>query len=239
MNRTTCSRRLSGRSHRLSGLGLPAAFTLIAAALTLALGAAAVAARPAAPAPIEEFDKACSTDNPYFATSRFGRGNQLADPAVVAFHDSPNNRDHHSLATQRQVGATWGHAYAAAERAEYVAAYHKRGTSFGPGGPGAIYRIDLASGDVALWTTVPNAGPDHHDAASRTASDDKSRDFAGVTSLGDIDITPDGSQLFAMNLFDRKIYRYDVATQAILGTIDHGAAGEAWAEDARDRKSVV
>lgn len=197
------------------------------------LGVMAVAARPAAPAPIADFDKACATDNPYFATSIFGRGNQLADPAVVAFHDSSNNRDHHTLATQKQVGATWGQAYAVGERAYYVAAFHKRGTAFGPAGPGGIYRIDLTTGDVTTWLTVPDAGPDHHDSASRTASDDKSRDFVGKTSLGDIDVTPDGATLFVVNLFDRRIYRYDVATKHLLGTMDHGAAGEPWAADAR------
>lgn len=126
-----------------------------------------------------------------------------------------------------------GHAYAAGERALYVAAYHKRGTRFGPGGPGAIYRIDLTTGGVAEWARVPEPGPDRHEASAATGPDVKARDFVGVTSLGDIDITPDGRELFVSNLYTRRIYRFRVPDATLLGHIEHGAAGEPWASDAR------
>ncbi|MFQ5460905.1 MAG: hypothetical protein ACE5EL_08935, partial [Anaerolineae bacterium] len=36
-----------------------------------------------------------------------------------------------------------------------------------------------------------------------------------------------------VNLYDRRIYRFDTASGALLGSFAHGAAGEAWAADAR------
>ena len=44
-----------------------------------------------------------------------------------------------------------------------------------------------------------HAGPDHHEAASRTSPDDKARDFVGRTSLGDIDLSDDGQMMIDMS----------------------------------------
>ncbi|MCB0216906.1 MAG: VWA domain-containing protein, partial [Chloroflexi bacterium] len=52
-------------------------------------------------------------------------------------------------------------------------------------------------------------------------------------SLGDIDIDPDETELFVTNLFDRRIYRYDLSNGQLLDRFDHGAVAEPWARDAR------
>lgn len=184
-------------------------------------------------APIAQFDQACATTNPYFVTTCFAGGGVREVPALVAFHDTVSDTDHVMLATFGQIGAAYGLAYQPAERALYVAAYHKRGSPFGPDGPGAVYRVELATGNVALWTTVPNAGIDTHNPAGNYYPDTAARPGVGVNSLGDIDLSEDGRELYVMNLNDRRIYRYRLADKALLGTIAHGAAGEPWAADAR------
>ncbi len=52
-------------------------------------------------------------------------------------------------------------------------------------------------------------------------------------SLGDIEVDEAGSTLFVMNLFDRRIWRLSLPDGRVLGSFDHGAAGEPWAENAR------
>ena len=106
------------------------------------------------------------------------------------FRDTPVDRTHFVLADQDQVGAVWGLAYADRTQAVYAAAFHKRAVDFGPGGPGAIYRIDVAKGDAEVWVTVPNVGPDRHSAASRP-EDPAGAPWAGKTSLGDVELNAD------------------------------------------------
>jgi hypothetical protein len=116
----------------------------------------------------------------------------------------------------------------------YAAAHHKRGTHFGPSGPGAIYAIDLATGNVSTFAVVPNVGSDSHDPTDDFFPDLTGRFSAGRTSLGDLDISPDGTELAVVNLDDRRIYRFRVSDGELLGSFAHGAAQEPWAsEDAR------
>ncbi|MFN2250981.1 MAG: VWA domain-containing protein [Anaerolineae bacterium] len=225
--------------------GVPATATAVAATGTAqARGTATsvAATQTAAPqltpgSPKEEIDGYCGTDNPYIATTCFSTidflGLGVDVPAVVAFHDTPDDARPLLLAPLRSVGAVWGLAFASRERAVYAAAMHKRLTRFGPGGPGAIYRIDLESGSITTIAQVPDPGMDTHDTAIPMTGDYDARDWAGKMSLGDLDISEDESELYVVNLHDRRIYRIGLPSGSVLGGFDHGAAGETWAEDAR------
>jgi len=62
-----------------------------------------------------------------------------------------------------------------------------------------------------LFTTVPNAGTTAHEP---TADFDEAFGAAvGKEGLGDVDVAADGKDLYAVNLHDRRLYRYD-ATQS-------------------------
>jgi len=179
--------------------------------------------------PLDDVVAACDTDNPFVAMA--------CVDAVMVFQDTPSDLPHYQFGRRlgeprSDVGAVWGLAYSSREGAIYAAATHRRGVAFGPGGPGAVYRIDLASGNVTQPIDVPAAGIDHHFPDAR-GTDASARYWAGKTSLGDIDLDESETELFVTNLDDRRIYRFSVPDGRLIGSFPHGGAGEDWAEDAR------
>lgn len=189
---------------------------------------AAWAAMPAQPAPsnAERVAAACARIDPFLATTLMGSPADGAAPAVVAFQQSGGDAGAAMvLATHAQVGDVYGLAYDPAGAVLYAAAYHRVGGAFGPGGPGAIYRIDVASGAVTTLAQLA-AGADAHGSPEAAG-------FVGLTSLGDLDIAADGSELYVANLFDGRIHRIGLPDGRLLGAAQHGAAREKWRAGAR------
>ena len=62
-----------------------------------------------------------------------------------------------------------------------------------------IYRLDLESQGIEEWLDVPDAGADIHDDTENFIPDLLAMPHAGKTSLGDIDLTETGDQLFVVN----------------------------------------
>ena len=197
-----------------------------------------LASRPGALFP--KLLEACNTDNPYLVSPCYrGILRAASDskfspsaPSVILFNDTPNDIPEYPLATYRQIGTVWGLGFRRQEPALYAAAFMKRQLPFGPGGPGAIYRIDMKDASIKAFATVPNAGSDPH-AADMGEPDKLARQFVGKSSLGDLDVSEDGKLLFVMNLTDKKIYRYAMPDGQLVGSIDFGAAQETWAADGR------
>jgi len=92
------------------------------------------------------------------------------------------------------------------------------GTALGPGGTGAIYRIDLSTGDVEQWANL-DGGPDHSSSASSSLGH-----WVGKAALGDIELSRDRTALFVTNLYDWRIYRLSVPDGKVLGSFPHGAS---------------
>ncbi|WP_425834135.1 SpaA isopeptide-forming pilin-related protein [Streptomyces fractus] len=111
------------------------------------------------------------------------------------------------LAKEGDTGALYGIGYSKQKQWIFSGAFAKRATEYGPGGPGGIYLTDRASGKTSLFTQVPNAGDTKHDAA--TNQDFAFRKAVGRESLGDVEVSEDGSKLYAVNLNDKKLYVYD------------------------------
>ncbi|MET8757653.1 SdrD B-like domain-containing protein [Lentzea sp. NPDC004782] len=116
------------------------------------------------------------------------------------------------IANQGATGTVYGLAYRKQDKRLFSAAFAKRLTNYGPGGPGGIYVTPAGGGATTLFTTVPNAGGATHNHQA----DFDGGFFAvpGTQSLGDIDVSEDGSELYVVNMFDKKLYVYD-ATQPI------------------------
>jgi Mg-chelatase subunit ChlD len=208
--------------------------TQTAAAATGTAGAPATATRRADD--LARLAASCGTDNPMFFVTCFvrdlDRNAVLAEPAIVAFNDTPNDDmdAHVVLASQEQVGATYGLAWDQARGQLYAGAFHKRGTFFGPGGPGAVYRIDVATGEVIEFARMA-AGPDFHVPGGNF--DEPAAPWVGKLSLGDVELDAAGGTLFVMNLWDRRVHRFSVPDGAELGSFPAGDEEASWIEDAR------
>ncbi|MEV8456720.1 SdrD B-like domain-containing protein [Streptomyces sp. NPDC052095] len=111
------------------------------------------------------------------------------------------------LATKAQTGSLWGIGYSKQNKWIFSSAFAKRGANYGPGGPGAIYLSDRATGELTRFTTVPDAGTTAHDPG--TDMDLAFRTAVGKESLGDLDVSEDGRDLYVVNLNDKRLYRYD------------------------------
>ncbi|MEO8084025.1 MAG: vWA domain-containing protein [Ardenticatenales bacterium] len=220
---------------------LPKSLLLI---LSAAVAAPAIAAllSSMAPADLPDFEALCATGQPFYAVASYRAQNGTNQrpnpgaPSIILFKDTPDDNEHYALTTFQQTGAVWGLAYDAGRRTLYASTYHKRGLPYGPEGPGGIYKIDLATGDVSTFAVVPNAGTRQRNGTFTDGSFDHDANQArnvGKVALGDLDLSDDGTELFVVNLNDRLIYRYDVTTGALIGSFPHGALNESWARDAR------
>ncbi|MEL7038625.1 MAG: GEVED domain-containing protein, partial [Cyanobacteria bacterium J06592_8] len=123
------------------------------------------------------------------------------------------------LATVSQVGTVGGIAYQRETDNYFGGALMKRHSAFGPGGTGAIYRIDDSGATPVVTTfTTLNAGTDPHVTTPTTDPnyvDDWELDaasFPEVTKigLGDLDISEDGTTLYTVNLLDRQLYQIPI-----------------------------
>lgn len=188
-----------------------------------------------------------------------------SDGAVYAFGDakpdsfSPPEAGHVSLASIGNngssgggtgVGAVYGLAYDSGRNPAspnydpslgprsriYAAAFAKRITRFGDGGPGAIYLLDRSNDTESVFVQVPNvmpgpAGapgnpgdgsrasfPNGTNLGSYTPSmgglhaqqhDDPMISWASRAGLGDIELDPQGRYLYGVNLWQRVVFRFD------------------------------
>jgi hypothetical protein len=172
-------------------------------------------------------------NNPELVTSCYVYGDQTSgDAAFISFPyesgttsqtsaagvDSPTS---HALAIlDNQIGATWGAGYQRQTRSIFLGAFTKRHVGYGPGGIGAIYRIDRASGDVETFLDLNALFPGSAGTSSRVPAADGTIDYfndadswddIGKTAFGDLEVTRDGSALYAVALGDRQLYRVPLA----------------------------
>ncbi|WP_234430827.1 SdrD B-like domain-containing protein [Streptomyces sp. NRRL F-4489] len=147
------------------------------------------------------------------------------------YHARGLNTQTTDLATNAETGTLYGIAWSKPGKRLFSSAMAKRDTTYGPGGAGAIYVTDMARRTTSLFTTVPDAGGAVH---GNGRTDDAFLAAAGKESLGDLDVSEDGRYLYAVNLNNRKLYRYDAtgatarAPQAVHAIPDPGcpAAGD-------------
>lgn len=180
-----------------------------------------------------------SEDNPNMATNIFIQGDQLATVSPVTtllsfpynagstrqtgtdpFPDYDNPTTHTTTITSGQVGSIWGIAWAPKQNRLYAASFFKRHVGFGPGGPGAIYVINPTTNTITNTFTVPNATTDLHDSTNNYISDNGNIgwDAVGKSSLGGIDLSDDGTVIYATNLEDRKIYALNALTGSVVNS---------------------
>jgi len=177
---------------------------------------------------------------PCFSIGAFD-GATSGETAIVKLRESADGHDFigttktagfeaDSLADHNDVGAIYGVAWQPTKKRYYLSAFHKRYVGFGPDGPDAIYQYDLdgnKTGTInldAILATTNSAGSDVHDFTPADMTDphpgevydlgvgESSFDGVGKLAFGDIELSDDGSTLYVINLFDRKIYALDVSS---------------------------
>ncbi|WP_199842877.1 SpaA isopeptide-forming pilin-related protein [Streptomyces formicae] len=128
---------------------------------------------------------------------------------LVSFpYDARGNNDQTTdLATKADTGTVYGIGYSKQKKWIFSGAHAHRGSAYGPGGSGAIYLTDRDSGATSQFATVPGAGSTAHDFP--TDMDLAFAPAAAKESLGDVEVSEDGKDLYVVNLKDRKLYRYD------------------------------
>ncbi len=134
-------------------------------------------------------------------------GGPSLQPALVTFAAGQRNTGGITTeATWDQLGSTYGLAFDRATRTVYVGAMAKRHSGYGPGGGGAIYAFDVDTGALTPFGTVLDAAPTAHGAD--IGQDTEFSDVPGKEGLGDLELSPDGRSLFAVDLQAKSLYRF-------------------------------
>jgi hypothetical protein len=182
-----------------------------------------------------------SQDNPTMVTGCYVGGDQNNDaPVLVSFPYSAgttretggapfNDFDqpaHGDLATAKQIGTTWGLAYARSTKLLFAAAFMKRHSGFGPAGTGAIYQINLATNAVSTYADLNaifganTAGADAHDKNDYDRDNGNTAwEAVGKTSLGGMAVSDDDKKLYVMNLADRQLYELPLDNTPSTATV--------------------
>ncbi|MGW2980717.1 SdrD B-like domain-containing protein [Streptomyces humidus] len=114
-----------------------------------------------------------------------------------------------TLATQAQVGTTFGLAYDKYRSRLFQSAFARRYAPYGPKGAGAIYTVPVSGGGAPeLFTRVPGSAVTPHDTADMN-KDPGFVDAPGKESIGGLALSEDGSTLYAVNLLTRSLVSFD------------------------------
>lgn len=170
---------------------------------------------------------ACAGDDPYYVMANppgFSYQPMSGREPAIAVFNRERNRLPVTLALSKDVGHVFGLAADGLRGHVYAAALGYGVARLGMGGQGAIYRVDVATGSVVVWTEIDAGPPSELRARSRDAA---------LSGFGDIDIDDAASTLFAVNNFDKRIYRFALPDGTLLGSFANGTADEAWADYAR------
>ncbi|MBC8151485.1 MAG: hypothetical protein H7Z72_01100, partial [Bacteroidetes bacterium] len=125
------------------------------------------------------------------------------------------------------VGTVWGLAYQKESKKLFSAAFIKRHAGLGPQGTGGIYVTDVTTGATSNFFKLDDfaglsAGPDPHvglpSVTTKPNYDAATYAQVGKMGLGDIELSEDGTVLYVVNLFDRKLYSFPVGNPAVKPT---------------------
>lgn len=138
-----------------------------------------------------------------------------------------------TLATQDQVGTTFGLAHDRKRDRLFQGAFARRYAAYGPQGAGAIYTVPAGGGSAPrLFARVPGAAVTPHDVTNLN-KDAGFTDAPGKESLGGLALSQDGSTLYTVNLLTRSLVSFDArgttapAPEATVPIPDPGCASAA------------
>ena len=166
--------------------------------------------------------------DPTIAGSGAANGDVLV---AVPYNSSGESLDNIYLAFGSEVGSTWGIAYQKESKQLFSSAFLKRHTGLTNHGLGAIFSTDMSTipptvpGASSLFVNLDNLGINTGDESSLTrdlvgdpaiqSHDSDVFDLVGKWGLGDIDMSDDGSTLYAVNLFNKTLVEMTVGVPAV------------------------
>ncbi|MER5641427.1 SpaA isopeptide-forming pilin-related protein [Kitasatospora sp. NPDC002227] len=130
--------------------------------------------------------------------------------ATFPYNARGTNNQTTNLSDKDTTGSLYGIGWSKQRKWVFSGAHAHRGAAYGPLGQGGIYLTDMTTNTTTQFTTVPNAGSATHDFT--TNMDLAFAPAVAKESLGDVEVSEDGNDLYVVNLADRQLYRYD-ATQ--------------------------
>ncbi len=169
-------------------------------------------------------------------SNAFTRGTRTQGTNAFTAGDPYTGAGPTELTTWSQHGSIWGLAVQRTSGKIFAGAFLRRLAGLGTGGIDAIYAIGSTGGATSTFTTAVDAGSVDPEGS---CSDATCRDFldaeirnrdidafaqVGKTGWGDLDMSADDRTLFAVNLFDRNLYKFPLN---IDGTANGVAAAEA------------
>ena len=137
----------------------------------------------------------------------------------------PSSHDVNHALTE-QVGNVFGLAYARKTETIYAGAFNRNMAGFGPGNvgsegsSGAIYKISGGTISILLDLPTSEIGPNYHPKTGTDWFCDDAWRYLGENSWGDLDISDDEQTLFAVNLFNKKVYKINPISGAIISSHD-------------------
>ncbi len=147
--------------------------------------------------------------SPDVAVSCFTLGSNTSYPQALETLSSSLSTGATSQSTAAQIGATYGQA-SGRDGNLYSATYVKRHTEYGSAGAAnVIYRTASGTNVSTVFATLPGILTPHE--TGNYLSDDAVYTKIGTEGLGDIDISEDGSTLYAVNMGDQQLYSIPVS----------------------------
>jgi len=152
------------------------------------------------------------------------------DGSCDTLGDSFNTPAAVELASTDEVGATMGMAFDRSNDALFVASFMKRHAGLQRNGQtGVIYRISTPNGTPGTPTIYVDfdalgidTGTDPHPADGAPdllwEQDANSWDAVGKVGFGDLEISEDDSELYVINLFDRRLYTIPIQSTPVTLT---------------------
>lgn len=179
----------------------------------------------------------CQT-NPNLVIPVYINGRETDSEAFFSFpyNSSGQTSVNTTLAKSQEIGSTWGVAYDRKNQKIYTSAFLKRHVSMVDNNGdskedlGAIY-VMSPSGTPSLWLDITTLSIDVGQSLMPTIAarnlpvnrtqpshDSDVFDLIAKIGIGDIDISDDNSQLFVVNLYDKKVYTIDIASKTLVGS---------------------
>lgn len=176
----------------------------------------------------------CKSD-PDFAVPVYVNGDPLGggttgeEPALIYLpYHSGFNPVKTVLARQKEIGVVWGLAFQKESSKLVSAAFVKRHAGLGPLGIDGLYISDYKTQTTGNYFKLSNidpaisAGTDPHAGLDKDMLvanyDSETYKWIGKTGLGGIDFSEDGSILYVVNVFEKKLYEFPVGIPASVPT---------------------